>query len=194
MQENFSNDDINYLVNLRSQRDEEYTKIFKNFTYSENINQLRQDLTRMIRDGSLTRKQRLSAIFDMAYQTEYANTKDAEQVRRLFDDDQGDETLMNILDSYNTHKSYLKLKNELAEYLQEALDTGKQAFKDIKSAISDFLAQGMLMHQDAELLYELHSQQNVHLQAAWEAYTLMLDQYDLADTLMVLCDIKRQKK
>lgn len=162
-------------MNLRSQRDEKYTEIFKNFTYSENINILRQDLSRMIRGGSLTRKQRLGAIFDMAYQTEYANTKDADRVRRIFDDDEEDETLMNILDSYNTHKSYLKLKNELAEYMQEALDASKQTFKDVKAAISEFVAQGMLTQQDADLLNELHSEQNLHLQAAWEAYTLMLD-------------------
>jgi len=98
---------------------------------------------------------------------------------------------MNILDSYNTHKSYLKLKNELADYLQEVLATGAQTFRDINAAVSDFLAQGILTQQDADLLYELHSQQNLHLQAAWEAYTLMNDQDDLADTLMVLCDIKR---
>jgi hypothetical protein len=33
-----------------------------------------------------------------------------------------------------------------------------------------------------------------HLLAAWEAYTVMKNEEDLADTLAVLCDVKRETK
>lgn len=32
-----------------------------------------------------------------------------------------------------------------------------------------------------------------HLMAAWEAYSVMHDEEDFADTLQVLCEVKRQK-
>ena len=35
-------------------------------------------------------------------------------------------------------------------------------------------------------------QRDKHLQAAWEAYTVMKDLEDLADTLVILCDVKRE--
>jgi hypothetical protein len=41
-------------------------------------------------------------------------------------------------------------------------------------------------------LVQLNNANDKHLKAAWEAYTVLKNSEDLADTLAVLCDVKRE--
>lgn len=46
--------------------------------------------------------------------------------------------------------------------------------------------------KDADILRDLNIKNDRHLSAAWEAYTAIKNSEDLADTLAVLCDVKRE--
>ena len=43
------------------------------------------------------------------------------------------------------------------------------------------------------MLKMLSLSKDKHLMAAWDAYSVMHDEEDFADTLQVLCEVKRQK-
>mmetsp|Transcript_38716 Transcript_38716/g.37060 ORF Transcript_38716/g.37060 Transcript_38716/m.37060 type:complete len:84 (+) Transcript_38716:999-1250(+) len=59
--------------------------------------------------------------------------------------------------------------------------------------MEDQLQKGALTQQDALLLKDLDLKNDKHLSAAWESYQVLLDEEDLADTFVILCDVRREQ-
>lgn len=47
--------------------------------------------------------------------------------------------------------------------------------------------------QDVQVLKDLNRTKDYYLTAIWEAFTVMKDMDDLCDSLVVLCDTKREQ-
>lgn len=84
------------------------------------------------------------------------------------------------------------LRNQVSQYLLENL--GPDHFKNLKDAINGLHKKSYISTEDRDLIRELSFDDDKHLLAAWDAYTLMHDEEDFADTLQVLCDVKREKR
>ena len=70
---------------------------------------------------------------------------------------------------------------------------GPDTYKNLKDAINGLSMKGYLSQNDKDLVRELSLKSDKHLLAAWEAYRVMLDEEEFADTLQVLCDVKREQ-
>lgn len=71
---------------------------------------------------------------------------------------------------------------------------GPDHFKNLKDAINGLHQKSYISTADRDLIRELSFHDDKHLMAAWDTYTLMHDEEDFADTLSVLCDVKREKR
>jgi hypothetical protein len=89
-------------------------------------------------------------------------------------------------------KDVAKLRSQVSQYLLENL--GPDHFKNLKDAINGLYKKSYITTEDLDLIRELSLNDDKHLLAAWDAYTLMHDEEDFADTLQVLCDVKREKR
>lgn len=135
----------------------------------------------------------------MVYYGEFLNKEvESKLVKRLFEEE-SNEQIFDILEGYKRHNNYLDLKNQIYAYLEESIPeyqdyVSKQSKdpKDISDAIEIFQKKGEITHQDYQLLRDLLEKGDRHLGAAWEAYTVMKDIEDLLDTILILCDVKRE--
>lgn len=77
------------------------------------------------------------------------------------------------------------------QFVQKHL--GPDFYKNLKDAINGLFEKGHLQERDRDLIRDLSLKGDKHLLASWDTYTVMKDEEDLADTLQVLCDVKREK-
>lgn len=68
---------------------------------------------------------------------------------------------------------------------------GPDTFNNLKDAINGLFQNGSLSEGDKDLVRELSLKDDMHLLAAWDAYRANFDEEEFADTLQVLCDVKR---
>lgn len=85
-----------------------------------------------------------------------------------------------------------KLRVQISQFLLDNL--GPDHFKNLKDAINGLHKKSYISTEDRDLIRELSFHDDKHLLAAWDTYTLMHDEEDFADTLQVLCDVKREKR
>jgi len=83
------------------------------------------------------------------------------------------------------------LRQEISNFLLNKF--GPDTYKNLKDAINGLSMKGYLSQNDKDLVRELSLKSDKHLLAAWEAYRVMLDEEEFADTLQVLCDVKREQ-
>lgn len=100
--------------------------------------------------------------------------------------------LMDLLSSHLENKDMAKLRSQVGQFLLDNL--GPDHFKNLKDAINGLHKKCYISTTDRDLIRELSFHDDKHLLAAWDAYTLMHDEEDFADTLQVLCDVKREKR
>ena len=100
--------------------------------------------------------------------------------------------LMDLLSSHLESKDMAKLRSQVGQFLLDNL--GPDHFKNLKDAINGLHKKCYISTTDRDLIRELSFHDDKHLLAAWDAYTLMHDEEDFADTLQVLCDVKREKR
>lgn len=68
---------------------------------------------------------------------------------------------------------------------------GPDFYHKLTDAIVGLCEKGQLNSQDRDMLKMLSLSNDKHLMASWDAYSVMHDENDFADTLQVLCDVKR---
>lgn len=100
--------------------------------------------------------------------------------------------LIHLLASHLANKDMVKLRAQVSQFLLDNL--GPDHFKNLKDAINGLHKKSYISTTDRDLVRELSFHDDKHLLAAWDAYTLMHDEEDFADTLQVLCDVKREKR
>ena len=100
--------------------------------------------------------------------------------------------LIELLASHLANKDMAKLRSQVGQFLLDNL--GPDHFKNLKDAINGLHKKSYISTTDRDLIRELSVHDDKHLLAAWDAYTLMHDEEDFADTLQVLCDVKREKR
>lgn len=87
----------------------------------------------------------------------------------------------------------MSVKNQVADFIaRNTEEKFPTEFTSLKQAIDVLQKRGEITQKDAHILRELNLHNDKHLNAAWEAYTAIKNSEDLADTLAVLCDVKRE--
>jgi hypothetical protein len=84
------------------------------------------------------------------------------------------------------------LKQEISNFL--AQNFGPDTYKNLRDAINGLFQKGFLTVHDKEFVREMSLKDDKHVLAAWVTYTVLYDEEELADTLNVLCEVKREKE
>ena len=108
-------------------------------------------------------------------------------LREQFDEE--NQELMQILGRHREELDIVVLRQEITSFLLKKF--GPDHYKNLKDAINGLSKKGFLTSKDKDLVRELSLKSDKHLLAAWDAYTVMLDEEDFTDTLQVLCEVKR---
>jgi hypothetical protein len=82
--------------------------------------------------------------------------------------------------------------NSLRFYVNQFIlkHLGPDTFKSLADAIMGLFEKGMITAQNKVILRDLSFSNDEHLMAAWDAYTVLHDENELADTLNILCNVR----
>jgi len=138
----------------------------------------------------LSKEQVEQVFYEILYDSFKTNDDKERFLRHQFEAE--NPQLLDLLSSQLQNKDVAKLRSQVSQYLLENL--GPDHFKNLKDAINGLHKKSYISTEDRDLIRELSFNDDKHLLAAWDAYTLMHDEEDFADTLQVLCDVKREKR
>lgn len=97
--------------------------------------------------------------------------------------------LLDILNQYSNPASFNNLRYEMQQFVTKHL--GPDFYTKLSDAIGGLYEKGHLKAKDRDMLKMLSLSNDKHLMAAWDAYAVMHDEEDFADSLQVLCEVKR---
>lgn len=141
-------------------------------------------------DIKITKEDVEQVYINILYDSFKTNDDKERFLRDSFDEENTD--LMQILAKHLKEIDKVMLRAEITQFLLK--NFGPDTYKNLKDAINGLNKNGFLSSDDRDLVRDLSIKDDKHLMAAWDCYTIMLDEEEFADTLQVLCDVKRSKK
>ncbi|CDW71526.1 UNKNOWN [Stylonychia lemnae] len=217
LMQKFSNEDNAKIRSLRSQRNDGIRRAFKKFKRTLDLEKLVSSIRKVIEEHTQStgilqnsaekvrvikqqsRKDKLESIYNMVYHAEFNKEEKVSQViQKQFHQIQ-DPELLDILEDYQRHNNYLELKNQVQDYLKNYIRDYKQIEMEpelpltIKDAINLLLMRGDIGVNDQKMLQDLYKVGDRHLLAAWEAFQVIKKMDDFVDTLLILCEVKKEE-
>ena len=110
-------------------------------------------------------------------------------LREQYDSENGN--LMKILANNSKNTNMNALRDDITQWLLQ--NFGPDQYKNLKDALNGMYQKGFISTEDKNLARDLNFKDDKHLLAAWDTYVVMNDEEDFANTLQILCDVKRDK-
>mmetsp|Transcript_2351 Transcript_2351/g.3542 ORF Transcript_2351/g.3542 Transcript_2351/m.3542 type:complete len:239 (+) Transcript_2351:3525-4241(+) len=96
-----------------------------------------------------------------------------------------------ILEQYEETQSLDLLRDRLNAFVTRSI--GPDHYRNLRDAINGLYEKGMIKLEEREQLRKLNLHADKYLLAAWDTYTILKDEGDLAHTFLVLCDVKNRQ-
>ena len=130
-------------------------------------------------------------LYKILYDKRANNEEKKNFLRQQFDDENAE--LMYILSNAALQQptNLAELRNQITQYLLTHM--GPDIYKTLREAINGLYQKGYVTEADRDLVRELSISGDKHLQAVWDTYTVMRSEDDLANSIQVMCSVKRGK-
>lgn len=114
----------------------------------------------------------------------FKKNQDKDQfLRQQFNED--NEELLGILALHEQTQNMDQLRQDMHLFVQKYC--GPDIYQNLRDAINGISQKGGISSDDRELIMMLSFKDDKHLMAAWQAYTVLQDEDDLADSFRTLC-------
>lgn len=183
-----SDEQQNVVIQHRSRKDDNYNNMFLSIINQNQcdlnliINSLQQyaeEVINLSKPKLITKEEVEQVFINILYDSFKTNDDKERYLRESFEAQ--NQTLMRILANHHEVNDMNALRSEIKQFL--LTNFGPDTFKSLREAINELYAKGFLSGDDNQVLRDLNLREDKHLLAAWDTYTVMLDEEELAETL-----------